>query len=648
MAIALLRNDLLRACYHKETRYVRDRHDRGCSEHRSGFSQADPRGERTVAIGRIQSKQIGLSTPYSIAVSYKNGVNGSSSVLLDTYRNGADDAYSYTYDANNNILSVAQGEASSSYVYDAANQLVRANIYNSNTDNYTATYTYDGNGNIISKSLYPYTVGDLGTATSTIQYGYETAGWTDQLTSYNGQSIVYDASGNPTTYLGQSLSWNGLQLTGVGGNISYSYDKDGIRQTKTVGTAITQYYYNGNVLMGTYDGTNKLLFSYDEQSNVVAVDYNGTYYYYLRDGQGNIIKLIDGNGATVVSYSYDPWGACTTSGTMASTLGTLNPFRYHGYVYDEETGWYYLSSRYYNPEVGRYLSADTLSSTGQGVLGYNMYAYCLNNPTTNYDPSGSLSFSNLLSGAKLLSVGLTAVAVGLTVLTCGAAAPVMVAVAAVTVTTGAVTVANGLAEVQEGLTASSEGAQDGTNFMRDGLMQGNKEAYECQRDVIATVAEVGTFICTAYTGLKGGVCFVAGTLVLTETGQAPIETIAEGEYVYATDPETGESGYKQVIQTYVNETNELVHVKTDGDEIVCTREHPFYVPVRGWTAACDLRAGDSLVRSNGEYVVVEAIEHELLESPITVYNFEVEDFHTYHVGSASVLVHNKCHGNFLN
>ena len=66
-------------------------------------------------------------------------------------------------------------------------------------------------------------------------------------------------------------------------------------------------------------------------------------------------------------------------------------------------------------------------------------------------------------------------------------------------------------------------------MMRDGLMQGNKEAYECQRDVIATVAEVGTFICTAYTGLKGGVCFVAGTLVLTETGQEPIETIAEGE-----------------------------------------------------------------------------------------------------------------------
>lgn len=593
------------------------------------------------AIGRIQSKQIGLSTPYSINASYKNGVNGSSSVLLDTYQNGTDDAYSYTYDANNNILSVTQGAASSSYVYDAANQLVRANIYNSSNDSYTATYTYDGNGNIISKSLYPYTVGDLGTATSTIQYGYAAEGWTDQLISYNGQSIVYDASGNPTTYLGQSLSWNGLQLTGVGGNISYAYDKDGIRQTKTIRTAFTQYYYNGNVLMGTYDGTNKLLFSYDEQSNVVAVDYNGTYYYYLRDGQGSVVKLIDGNGNTVVSYSYDPWGVCTTSGSMAGTLGALNPFRYHGYVYDEETGWYYLLSRYYNPTVGRYLSADTLSSTGQGVLGYNMYAYCLNNPTTNYDPSGSLSFSNLLSGANLLSIGLTAIAVGATILTCGAAAPLMVAVAAVTVTTGVVTVANGIAEVQEGLT-TTENDTDGKNFMRDGFFRGDKEAYEKQRDVIATAAQVGTFICTAYAGIKGGVCFVAGTAVLTAAGQVPIESISEGDLVYASDPETGESGYKRVVQTFVNETDELVHLQYDGTTVTTTPTHPFYQPQKGWIDAIDLRAGDILVKSNGEYVVVEAVEHELLEAPIIVYNFEVEGYHTYYVGDTSVLVHNKC------
>ena len=130
-------------------------------------------------------------------------------------------------------------------------------------------------------------------------------------------------------------------------------------------------------------------------------------------------------------------------------------------------------------------------------------------------------------------------------------------------------------------------------------------------------------------------------------GQEPIETITEGEYVYATDPETGESGYKQVVQTFVNETNELVHLQYDGTTVTTTPTHPFYQPQKGWIDAIDLRAGDILVRSNGEYVVVEAVEHELLESPITVYNFEVEDFHTYHVGSASVLVHNKCNNECL-
>ena len=79
-----------------------------------------------------------------------------------------------------------------------------------------------------------------------------------------------------------------------------------------------------------------------------------------------------------------------------------------------------------------------------------------------------------------------------------------------------------------------------------------------------------------------------------------------------------------------------------GEEILCTPGHPFYSPVKGWTEACRLRAGDILVLVNGEYVVVEQVQHELLEAPIQVYNFEVEDFHTYFVSEAAILVHNKC------
>ena len=95
-------------------------------------------------------------------------------------------------------------------------------------------------------------------------------------------------------------------------------------------------------------------------------------------------------------------------------------------------------------------------------------------------------------------------------------------------------------------------------------------------------------------------------------------------------------------ETYVNQTSELVHVFVGGEEIVTTPTHPFYSPVKGWTDAAQLRAGDILVLVNGEYVVVEKVQHEILESPINVYNFQVAGDHTYYVSDIGVLVHNAC------
>ena len=137
-------------------------------------------------------------------------------------------------------------------------------------------------------------------------------------------------------------------------------------------------------------------------------------------------------------------------------------------------------------------------------------------------------------------------------------------------------------------------------------------------------------------------CFIAGTLVATETGYVTIENIRVGDLVWAHDPETGETALKPVVQTFRNETTEWIHVTVNGERITCTPEHPFYSPVKGWTSAIDLRAGDILVMLNGEYVVVEQVQHELLEGSETTYNFEVEGFHTYHVGEQSLLVHNLC------
>ncbi len=320
-----------------------------------------------------------------------------------------------------------------------------------------------------------------------------------------------------------------------------------------------------------------------------------------------------------------------------SIANTYNPFRYRGYFYDVETGWYYLQSRYYNPTWGRFLNADGVAYLGVGdeLLGYNLYAYCGNNPVMGYDPEGTIDWGKFLGGAELMAIGITAIAVAASVLTCGAAAPAMVAIAAVTITAGIATTVNGVAEVVESATDY--------NFVRDGMMGGNQEAYETYRDVTKIVAEIGTAITGSYIAAKGGnVCFVAGTPIAAEMGMIPIEDIAVGDMVWASNPETNETELKEVVRLFRNEADELVRVTVNGEEIVCTNEHPFYSPVKGWTAACQLRAGDVLVLLNGAYVVVEKVQHEILETPIAVYNFEVEGFHTYYVGNTSVLVHNKC------
>lgn len=121
-----------------------------------------------------------------------------------------------------------------------------------------------------------------------------------------------------------------------------------------------------------------------------------------------------------------------------------------------------------------------------------------------------------------------------------------------------------------------------------------------------------------------------------------IDTMQAGDQVWAWDEETGDIALKEVVETYVNKTDELVHVFVSGEEIVTTPAHPFYSPVKGWTDAVHLRAGDILVLVNGEYVVVEKVQHEILEAPVTVYNFQVEDCHTYYVSEVGVLVHNAC------
>ena len=139
--------------------------------------------------------------------------------------------------------------------------------------------------------------------------------------------------------------------------------------------------------------TETLNFSYDASGVPMAVNYGGTDYYYVTNIQGDVMAILNTSGNAVVEYTYDAWGNIhTTTGTLAETLGEVNPLTYRGYVYDRDSDYYYLQSRYYDPEAGRFINGDNYTCTGQGLLGNNMFAYCGNNPTMCSDPMGEFSW----------------------------------------------------------------------------------------------------------------------------------------------------------------------------------------------------------------------------------------------------------------
>ena len=266
------------------------------------------------------------------------------------------------------------------------------------------------------KNEYALSTGELGTPTRTVDYGYGNADWQDQLTSYNGSAITYDAIGNPTIwYNGMQMTWQkGRQLTDLyktntGSILSYTYDDSGLRTSKTMNGVKTEYYRSGSRLIGQKRGSNVMQFLYDA-NGLYGFLYNGTPHYYVYNGQGDVVRLISASGATEAMYTYDAWGkplsvtdASGSAVSDASHIANVNPLRYRGYYYDVETGFYYLQSRYYDPEVGRFINADGLVSTGQGVLGYNMYAYCGNNPVNRADPTGEFGiFAGLIAACTVI------------------------------------------------------------------------------------------------------------------------------------------------------------------------------------------------------------------------------------------------------
>ena len=332
-------------------------------------------------------------------IGYNDPSSTTATGQVRTWKSGAT-TYTYAYDARGNITSVSDGQSTTTYAYDSFDQLVREN---NQAAGKTWTYAYDDGGNIQSKTEYAYTTGSLGTAVRTVNYGYGDAGWSDLLTSIGGQSLTADEIGNLLSDGTWTYTWqHGRQLAGMsktGQTIAYGYDSDGKRITKTVNGTAYNYHYLGDQLVELTWSGNKLHFTYDS-TGPLSVNYNGTEYFYVKNAQGDVTGLVSASGTRVVTYTYDAWGnLLSTSGTMASTLGSVNPLRYRGYVYDTETGLYYLQSRYYNPTWGRFINADAYLSAGGEFASNNMFAYCENNPVVRKDNEGE--FWNFVIGAAV-------------------------------------------------------------------------------------------------------------------------------------------------------------------------------------------------------------------------------------------------------
>ena len=188
-----------------------------------------------------------------------------------------------------------------------------------------------------------------------------------------------------------------------GSSITYGYNADGKRISKTVNGTTYNFSYLGDQLTEMTWGSNKLHFTYDS-TGPASVTYNGNRYFYLKNAQGDVTGLVNASGTQVVSYTYDPWGApMSTDGTMASTLGAANPLRYRGYVYDTETGLYSLNSRYYNPVWGRFVNADDVNFIGADgpLAGNNLFAYCNDNPIRYADANGYSVIAAVLISATV-------------------------------------------------------------------------------------------------------------------------------------------------------------------------------------------------------------------------------------------------------
>ena len=361
------------------------------------------------ALNRLESKNI--NDNLRVEYTYYN-LGNKTSYLLHTLKIDTD-TYEYIYDDLYNIIKInLNNKVLNEYKYDINNQLILDNNY---SNNITYKYTYDNYGNILSKSTYKL---NTTTLINTDTYTYGNPNYKDQLTKFNNDTITYDNIGNPLKIGNTTYNWsNGRELQSINNpnlNVSYKYDRNGIRTKKILNNEEISYCLENSSIVIEKHNDYMLYFLRDDSNNLLGFTYQGDTYYYKKNAFDDIIGIYDSNYKEVCSYNYDSYGNILSikdsTGkdiTDTSNVAIINPFRYRSYYYDTETNLYYLNSRYYSPKMGRFINCDGLIETSDLCCSYNLYAYCVNSPIGKRDEAGALAgVMSSLGGLGIIIGGL--------------------------------------------------------------------------------------------------------------------------------------------------------------------------------------------------------------------------------------------------
>ncbi|MCM1524507.1 MAG: polymorphic toxin-type HINT domain-containing protein [Ruminococcus sp.] len=562
--------------------------------------------------------------------------------------------YVYTLGAAGERKSVTESgvsERTVEYTYDSLYRLTSETITEGEKVT-TYTYAYDNVSNRILKTengdetVYTYNALNQLLTENDIVYEYDLNGNTVRMTSPTKSALyVYNADNRlirATVQSGNNVSAEEYRYDYAGNRVSKSSESDYTKYLLDVSGSLT--YVLAEI---DYDGTEKCF--YTRGTDLVSQERDGKKSYYVYDGHGSVRALVNEGGKVTDRYVYDAFG------NLISSYGnTQNDFLFAGEQFDPVTGLYYLRARYMNPSVGTFISMDSYDGSIDDPVSLHKYLYANANPVSNSDPSGYMTMADMEA-----STGIQA--------------------ALNKIITPNV---KALMNLFDGLSAIWDIADTARNAWNDGLrgadlaisiacgvMTSILTNFSCQILALGPIGvalfAVGALILGVGIGMalaEGdgslalsrvaqlvGVlfaafspsCFTGDTQVYTDSGLVCLEEVAVGDTVWSYNYETGETELKEVLNVWIKETDEILHLSTSGGETIdTTTNHPFYVDGKGWVAAGDLKIGDTLVTADGDEVEVADVEIEKLDEPVLVYNLDVADFDTYFVGEYEVLVHN--------